>query len=78
MYKRHGCKNQTGKKQSAESSAKKSIALRGKKQTPEAIAARMKAKEGFRHSPESLAKLRAIAFNKHISALVRKGKFCLT
>lgn len=36
-------KNQTGKKQSAESSAKKSLALRGKKQTPEAIAARTKA-----------------------------------
>ena len=36
-------KNQTGKKQSAESSAKKSLALRGKKQTPEAIATRTKA-----------------------------------
>lgn len=70
-------KNQTGKKQSTESSAKKSLALRGKKQTPEAIAARVKAKEGFRHSEASLAKLRAIAFEKHLVALVRKQKLCL-
>lgn len=70
-------KNQTGKKQSAETIAKKVLALKGKKQTPEAIAARMKAKKWFRHSEASLAKLRAIAFEKHLAALVRKQKLCL-
>lgn len=70
-------KNQLGKKQSEESSAKKSLALRGRKQTQEEIAARVKANAGFKHSEESLAKMRAIAFDKHLAALVRKQKLCL-